>query len=253
MRVYEFVPSADKEFQALRVVGEVDVKELGGISGMTNKQMVLTPDGNTVACGARGKFVGYRVDNGAKKYELELDSRSTFTTCQDPPLFGAGRYDQPDDFIIWDIQDGKQISRFKLDAPVGGAAFSPDGKFVYIGLKSNLLCSYQVSNGQLVSEISTAVAPTAIPPVGTRFLGFLPNGAGSSGSTVLADLEDGHVLEVLNPASYVLNAGYCSDDAGAFVYVIDRYNAEVMRSMAIDEAVQMLERSSSSSSAMPAN
>jgi serine/threonine protein kinase/WD40 repeat protein len=244
VRVYEFVPSTDKEFQTLKVVGEVDLKELGGIDGQTNKQIVLTPDGNTVACGAKGTFVGYRVDNGAKKYELELGSGSTFSICHDPPLFGAGRYDQPDDFIIWNIQDGKEISRFKLDAPMRTAAFSPDGKLVYIGLTTNLLRSYKVSNGQLVSEISTALTPKAIPPIGTRFLGFLPNGAGSSGSTVLADLDDGHVLEVLNPASYVLDGCYCSDDAGAFVYVIDRYSAEVMRSIAIDEAVQMLDRTS---------
>jgi hypothetical protein len=72
---------------------------------------------------------------------------------------------------------------------------------------------YRVNDGQRVSEINSAVAPTAIPPVGTRFLGFVPNGTGVvSGSTVLADLEDGHVLEVLNPAAHVLNQGYFSDD-----------------------------------------
>ena len=245
VRVYESVPSTDKESRVLPLVGELDFKELGGIHGVTNRQIVLSPDGNTVACGAKGKFAGYRVDNGAKKYELELDNRSTFATCQDPPLFGAGRYDQPDDFIIWDIQDGKEISRFKLDAPIRSAAFSPNGKLVFIGLKSNLLRSYRVSDGQLVSEIRTAVAPKAIPPVGTRFLGFLPNGAtGTLGSMVLADLEDGHVLEVLNHAAHVLDAGYCSDDAGAFVYAIDRSDAEVLRSVGIDEAVQILEQTS---------
>jgi serine/threonine protein kinase/WD40 repeat protein len=245
VRVYESVPSTDKESRALPLVGELDFKELGGIHGLTNRQIVLSPDGNTVACGAKGKFAGYRVDNGAKKYELELDNRSTFATCQDPPLFGAGRYDQPDDFIIWDIQDGKEISRVKLDAPIASAAFSPAGKLVLIGLKSNLLRSYRVSDGQLVSEIRTAVAPKAIAPVGTRFLGFLPNGAtGTVGSMVLADLQDGHVLEVLNHAAHVLDAGYCSDDAGAFVYAIDRTDAEVLRSVGIDEAVQILEQTS---------
>ncbi|HEY2828339.1 MAG TPA: WD40 repeat domain-containing protein, partial [Pirellulales bacterium] len=243
VRVYKSVPSTDKESRVLPLVGELDFKELGGIHGLTNRQIVLSPDGNTVACGAKGKFAGYRVDNGAKKYELELDNRSTFATCQDPPLFGAGRYDQPDDFIIWDIQDGKEISRFKLDAPIMSAAFSPNGKLVFIGLKSNLLRSYRVSDGQLVSEIRTAVAPKAIPPVGTKFLGFLPNGTtGTLGSMVLADLEDGHVLEVLNHAAHVLDAGYCSDDAGAFVYTIDRSDAEVVRSVGIDEAVHILEQ-----------
>jgi hypothetical protein len=245
VRVYESVPRADKESRVLPLVGEVDFKELGGIHGDTNKQIVLSPDGNIVACGAKGKFVGYRVDNGAKKYELELDNRSTFAACQDPPLFGAGRYDQPDDFVIWDIQDGKEISRFKLDAPIRNAAFSPNGKLVFIGLKSNLLRSYRVKDGQLVSEIRTAVSPKAIPPVGTRFLGFLPNGAtGTLGSMVVADLEDGHVLEVLNQAAHVLDAGYCTDDASAFVYAIDRSDAEVARSVGIDEAVQILERTS---------
>ena len=245
VRVYESVPSTDKESRVLPLVGELDFKELGGIHGDTNKQIVLSPDGNTVACVAKGKFAGYRVDNGAKKYELKLDNRSTFATCQDPPLFGAGRYDQPDDFVIWDIQDGKEISRFKLDAPIMNAAFSPNGKLVFIGLKSNLLRSYRVRDGQLVSEIRTAVVPKAIPPVGTRFLGFLPNGTtGKVGSMVLADLEDGHVLEVLNPAAHVLDAGYCSDDAGAFVYTIDRSDAGVLRSLGIDEAVQILEQTS---------
>jgi len=245
VRVYESVPAKNKQSGALPLVGELDFKELGGIHGDTNKQIVLSPDGNTVACAARGKFVGYRVDNGAKKYELELNSRGTFAACQDPPLFGAGRYDQPDDFVIWDIQDGKEISRFKLDAPIWNAAFSPNGKLVYIGLKSNLLRSYRVSDGQLVSEIRTTIAPKAILPFGTRFLGFLPNGTtGKLGSMVLADLEDGHVLEVLNQAAHVLDAGYCTDDAGAFVYAIDRSDAEVARSVSIDEAVQILERTS---------
>jgi serine/threonine protein kinase/WD40 repeat protein len=246
VRVYESVPSTDKEPRVLPLVGELDFKELGGIHGLTNRQIVLTPDGNTVACGAKGKFAGYRVDNGAKKYEIELDNRTTFATCQDTPLFGAGRYDQPDDYIIWDIQDGKEISRFKLDAPITSAAFAPNGKLVFVGLKSNLLRSYRVSDGQLVSEIRTSVAPKAISPVGTRFLGFLPNGAtGKLGSMVLADLEDGHVLEVLNHAAHVLDAGYCSDDSGAFVYAIDRSDAEVLRSVGIDEAVQILEQTSS--------
>jgi hypothetical protein len=61
---------------------------------------------------------------------------------------------------------------------------------------------------------------------------------------VLADLEDGHVLEVLNHAAHVLDAGYCSDDAGAFVYAIARSDAEVLRSVSIDEAVQILEQTS---------
>jgi serine/threonine protein kinase/WD40 repeat protein len=245
VRVYESVPATDKESQALRLVGELDFKGLGGIHGDTNKQIVLSPDGNTVACGAKGKFAGYRVDNGEKKYELQLDNRSTFATCQDPPLFGAGRYDRPDDFIIWDIQDGKEISRFRLDAPIRTVAFSPNGKLIFIGLKTNLLRSYRVSDGQLVSEIRTALAPKAIPPVGTRFLGFLPNGAtGTLGSMVVADLEDGHVLEVLNQAAHVLDAGYCTNDASAFVYAIDRSDAEVARSIGIDEAVQILEKTS---------
>jgi len=245
VRVYESVPATNKESGVLPLVGELDFKELGGIHGDTNKQIVLTPDGNTVACGAKGKFAAYRVDNGAKKYELKLDNRSAFATCQDPPLFGAGRYDQPDVFVIWDIQDGKEISRFKLDAPIWNAAFSPNGKLVFIGLKSNLLRSYRVSDGQLVSEIRTTIAPKAILPFGTRFLGFLPNGTtGKLGSMVLADLEDGHVLEVLNQAAHVLDAGYCTDDAGAFVYAIDRSDAEVARSVGIDEAVQILEKTS---------
>ena len=245
VRVYESVPATDKESQVLPLVGELDFKELGGIHGDTNKQIVLTPDGNTVACVARGKLVGYRVDIGAKKYELELHNRGTFATCQVPPLFGAGRYDQPDDFVISNIQDGKELSRFKLDAPIWNAAFSPNGKLVFIGLKSNLLRSYRVSDGQLASEIRTAIAPKAIPPFGTRFLGFLPNGTtGKLGSMVLADLEDGHVLEVLNQAAHVLDAGYCTDDAGAFVYAIDRSHAEVARSVGIDEAVEILEKTS---------
>lgn len=247
VRVYECVPTADKEARLLPVVAELDFKELSGIHGDTNKQIVLSPDGNTVACGAKGRFVGYRVDNGAKKYELELNNRSIFAICQDPPLFGAGRYDQPSDFVIWDIQDGTEISRFKLDAPIRNAAFSPDGKLIFIGLKSNVLRSYRVRNGELVSEIRTAVAPKAIPPVGTRFLGFLPNGAtGTLGSMVVADLEDGHVLEVLNQAAHVLDAGYCTDDAGAFVYAINRSDAEIARSVGIDEAVQILEQTSPS-------
>jgi WD40 repeat protein len=245
VRVYETVPATAKEVRVLPLVGELDFKELAGIHGDTNRQIVLSPDGNTVACVAKGKFVGYRVDNGAKKYELELDNRSSFATCQDPPLFGAGRYDQPDNFIIWDIQDGKEISRFKLDAPIRTVAFSPNGNLVFIGLKSNVLRSYRVKNGELVSEIPTAVAPKAIPPVGTRFLGFLSNGAtGTLGSMVVADLEDGHVLEVLNRAAHVLDAGYCTNDAGAFVYAIDRSDAEVARSVGIDEAVQILEKTS---------
>ncbi len=245
VRVYESGPSIEKESRVLPLVGELDFKELGGIHGLTNRQIVLSPDGNTVACGAKGRLAGYRIDNGAKKYELELDNRSTFATCQDPPLFGAGRYDQPGDFIIWDIHDGKEISHFKLDAPIMSAAFSPDGKLIFIGLKSNLLRSYRVRDGQLQSEIRTAVAPKAISPVGTRFLGFLPNGAtGTLGSMVVADLEDGHVLEVLNHAAHVLDAGYCTDDAGAFVYAIDRSDAEVVRSVGIDEAVQILEQTS---------
>jgi serine/threonine protein kinase/WD40 repeat protein len=245
VRVYETVPVTDEESQVLPLVGELDFKVLGGIHGDTNKQIVLTPDGNTVACVARGKFVGYRVDIGTKQYELELDHRGTFATCQDPPLFGVGRYDQPDDFVIWDIQDGKEISRFKLDAPIWNAAFSPNGRLVFVGLKSNLLRSYRVSDGQLVSEIRTAIAPKAIPPFGTRFLGFLPNGTtGKLGSMVLADLEDGHVLEVLNQAAHVLDAGYCTNDAGAFVYAIDRTDAEMVRSVGIDEAIQILQQTS---------
>ncbi|HVT29442.1 MAG TPA: protein kinase [Lacipirellulaceae bacterium] len=245
VRVYESVPATDEKSRILPLVGEVDFKELGGIHGDTNKQIVLSPDGNTVACVARGKCAGYRVDNAAKKYEIEVDNRGVFATCQDPPLFGAGRYDQPDNFIIWDIQDGNEISRFKLDAPIRTAAFSPNGKLVFIGLKSNVLRSYRVKDGERVSEIHTAVAPKAIPPVGTRFLGFLSNGAtGTLGSMVVADLEDGHVLEVLNRAAHVLDAGYCTNDAGAFVYAIDRTDAEVARSVSIDEAVQILEQTS---------
>jgi hypothetical protein len=61
---------------------------------------------------------------------------------------------------------------------------------------------------------------------------------------VLADLEDGHVLEVLNQAAHVLDAGYCTNDAGAFVYAIDRTDAEVARSVGIDEAIQILEQTS---------
>jgi hypothetical protein len=42
----------------------------------------------------------------------------------------------------------------------------------------------------------------------------------------------------------VLDAGYCSNDADAFVYAIDRSDAEVLRSLGIDEAVQILEQTS---------
>ena len=103
--------------------------------------------------------------------------------------------------------------------------------------------SYGVNNGQLVSEIRTAVFPTAIPPIGSRFLGFLPDGAGAtSGSTVLADLADGHILEVLNPAAHVLNLNYFNDDASAIVYIHDRDHAQVVWNLGIDDAVQILEQ-----------
>jgi hypothetical protein len=57
-------------------------------------------------------------------------------------------------------------------------------------------------------------------------------------------LEDGHVLEVLNQAAHVLDAGYCTNDGGAFVYAIDRTDAGVARSVGIDEAIQILEQTS---------
>ena len=118
VRVYEVVPITDNRPQTSRLVSELDLKEFGGMDGRVNRRIVLTPDGNTVAFYASGKFAGYRVDNGEKKYELDFDSRSSYAVCCDPPLFAAGRFDQPDDFIIWNIQDGQEISRFKLDAPI---------------------------------------------------------------------------------------------------------------------------------------
>ena len=100
--------------------------------------------------------------------------------------------------------------------------------------------------------MKTPIAPIAIPSTGTRFLGFdFDSNRGTQGSLVLADLENGRSLQVLNPACSISIVGYIGPDARTFLFEKNRDSAVVMRDMQIDDAVRALEKTTRSSGKSP--
>ena len=242
VRVYD-VQSATQQ-HTLSVTAELELKEFSGISGHLNRRFVISPDGQTIAlCTTAGKTAGYSVDGKQQLFELKFPRSSTYSICQTPPLLGVGRYNQADDFTIWNLQTGQKVFAIPINGAVTQSAFSPDGKLVYVGTRSGVIHAYQVSDGRPAPEIKTPIAPIAIPSVGSRFLGFdFDSNRGTQGSLVLADLENGRSLQVLNPASSINIVGYISPDARTFLFEKNRDSAVVMRDMQIDDAVRALEK-----------
>ena len=254
VRVYD-VQSAGQQ-HTLPVTAELELKDFSGISGHLNRRFVISPNGQTIVfCTSAGKTAGYSVDGNQQLFELSFPRNSTYSICQNPPLLGVGRYNQADDFTVWNLQTGQRVCAIPIDGAVTQSAFSPDGSLVYVGTRSDVLHVYQISDGRLVREIKTPIAPIAIPSSGNRFLGFdFDSSRGTQGSLVLADLDSGRSLQVLNAASSINIVGYISSDARTFLFEQNRDSAVVMRDMQIDDAVRALEKTTpSSGKSLPEN
>jgi WD40 repeat protein/ribosomal protein S27E len=237
--VYERPQGSSRE---ARLVSEFELKDFFGRPGRTNRILSLTPDGSVVAfVDSAGRFAGYRAIDGQKLFTQIHKGATTTTTLNDPPRLGVGDSRGASSYRVWDLATGKSAGEIPLDGAVRASAFAPDGKSVYVGLVSKTLKQYRVSDGALLAEIHTAVSPIAISPNGNRFIGFVAD-TETVGSMVLADLSNGHTLEVINPAANIINRAFFSNDGKSFAYVVNREKCAATKGLDIDEATNWLEQ-----------
>jgi WD40 repeat protein len=245
VRVYEL--SQPHASPSARLAGEVGLKDFFGLSGRSNRELVITPDAKVIAfADSAGLICGYRIADGSRIYKMKATAPN-YAVCPDPPLLGVHRFrgarprdaDYNSDYRVWDLQSGKLVVSIPLSEPTNRSAFSPDGKTLYISDGSKL-AQYRTIEGKLLREVDSPVAPVSISPTGDRFLGFVPD-ALPLGSIVLADLTDGRSLDVLNPAVHILNHGDFSPDGRTFAFVMGRNTCRVLKSLDVPEANAWLE------------
>jgi WD40 repeat protein len=222
------------------MVREIELSDHVGIPGRSNRRLCLTPNGDVVAfCDAAGLLVGYRVVDGSQVYRIRVNNSPTLAVCPDPSLIGAGCIFETDSYRVWDLASGKLRAEIPLDSPVRRAAFSPDGKSVYIGFESGSMRRYRLKDCALLGEVATRILPVAISPIGDRYLGFQADTA-TIGELVLADLNDGRKLEVVNPVTHIVNDASFSPDGLAFVFAASRSTCTAMKTLELAEALHWL-------------
>jgi WD40 repeat protein len=221
-----------------------------GVNGRLNREFVITPDGDTVAfCSADGTVVGYRVADGATRYSFEAGN--TFATHPPTGRFAAGRTDSPGDFRIHDLRSGDALASWPLDASVTKAQFAPDGETIYIGLAPGTLRQHRVSDGRLVSQLKTALAPFAISHKGDRFVGRAEDNVSAAavgtagwtpGSLVVADLQTGRSVATLAPTAHILNRAAFGADDTWIASVTERTVVRFTASVDPRQAAELLEQ-----------
>ena len=221
-----------------------------GVNGRLNREFVITPDGDTIAfCSADGTVIGYRVADGATRYSFEAGN--TFATHPPTGRFAAGRTDSPGDFRIHDLRSGDALASWPLDASVTKAQFAPDGETIYIGLAPGTLRQHRVSDGRLVSQLKTALAPFAISHKGDRFVGRAEDNVSAAavgtagwtpGSLVVADLQTGRSVATLAPTAHILNRAAFGADDTWIASVTERTVVRFTASVDPRQAAELLEQ-----------
>jgi WD40 repeat protein len=191
-------------------------KITGGLNGVAH--LTFSPDCRTVAaCGREGKFQAWDVGSGGPRFNATItgsgDAQSIAFSPDSTCVVGVGA--EAKGAVVWEVASGKELLRLAGDATtlIACAAYSPDGKSIYTGLKTgdvrvwdsatgHPLQSYTGASGTInrltlskdgrwlagasyshtlwVWEIATGrlVTPTAAHTLGIYSLAFCPDGRG---------------------------------------------------------------------------
>lgn len=148
--------------------------------------MDLSPDGKTIAVAYdRSRVVGNTLQ-GKSEYRIGLldsrDGREFRALTGHAGLIGTLAFSPDGGFLasassdfttgLWNLETGQQVWSIRLKGRGVSVAFSPDGKFVAIGIEAGRgpepVGLYQAETGRLVASFSTARRNVSA-------VGFLPN------------------------------------------------------------------------------
>jgi WD40 repeat protein len=197
--------------------------------------VVLSPDGRTLLYwNSDTTAMRYDTADGKPLVPIELGrvcarSRDGRRVAAVSPAGRLRGYDLSSGVTLLDVA-GK---------PASGLCFSADGSCV-VAAQAEMLNTYDVASGHLLSSVRSSLIPLAYPSRGNRFLGFQPDASGTGGSVVLADTTDARVGAVLNRAGDVFTPAFFSDSGDQLALVRDRWYAEVVRSLRPDELSAVL-------------
>ena len=123
-----------------------------------------------------------------------LDRVKSITFSPDSQIFASGSYD--DTIKIWDIDSRKLIHNLDWDAWGSIIAFSSDGKTISTVNSHNLISTWDVKTGEIISEFLSSApngsGAVAFSPNGKIFANFVEN------DIMLWDIETGQIVRTLS-------------------------------------------------------
>jgi serine/threonine protein kinase len=185
----------------------------------------------------------YRVEDGTVVTGFDAGPDTTYSPDGSLLIGGGAR---PDDYArVWDAATGRLLFTTPRSGTVQRAAISSDNRMLYVGWKEGTMEAYTLagpgaSSGP-VREWKTRVAPVAISSKGDRFIGFSPD-EGNTGTMVLASLETGATLMVLNLGAFFRDDARYAPDGNSLAILKTKARVELRRPPTPDRARQALER-----------
>ncbi len=244
--IYDLCRSAGAD-GTLRLQRRISLPGFDGIAGYSNRIISLTPDGQGVIFATSQVAQVFGTEDGKKRHEIMLASANTVShgLSPDGSLVAGASYRDVVPVTVWDVATGNKIFQSKEAGRVNRIAISPDNQRVFAtwgadGRNPQRMCGWDIRSGKLVLDIKTQLVPLAISPVGDRFIGFIAD-ANTVGSAVLADLNSGEPIQVLNAESHILTVARYSPDGAALLLGMRRYGCRVFRSVTPEKAAALLE------------
>lgn len=121
-------------------------------------------------------------------------------------------------------------------------AFDHPANRLYVGWQGQSgrrLDAFQVADGTAVASVATPLSPLGMHPRYDEFVGFRPQ-SGPIGSSVLAEIGAGRILDELDRGVHVLSKrGFTGD--GNMLVLSDRSEVRVLRAVSPGKAARLLD------------
>jgi hypothetical protein len=207
-----------------------------------------------------GKVLVYATNGGAWRFSLadgkEMGTLPVagFTHLSDDGTLAAGIDPAGGDLNVFDILTGQRVMAVAGQEAVSAVCLSADDQRVLVG-DGEAIRTYAVSDARVLSTIHSSLRPLAVPTgEPSRFVALQPDdGKSNSGNLVLADTS-GRVVTVLARTGTGGCQAWFSPDGRAVAVMLQRWHANVFRSLSPDQLSAALnpQTASDGTTALPA-
>jgi hypothetical protein len=204
-------------------------------NGWDQRFAAVDPGGNVLLYVSPEGAFRYSLADGARIGRLPLSPAAARPS--DDGQYVAGVETESRALTVFEIATGTVALSIPMSANTAAACLSQDSARLVAGDGKHLR-EFDVSSGKLIREMPSSLLPIAFPAGGgDRFVGLQLDAAdrGDAGNLVLADTNDARVMSVVTRGGRAACVASFSPDGRAFGAVLQRWRADVFRSLAPEQ------------------